>query len=61
MNTKLILQAMNKLLNAESALCKELTVGVETYVGPLREILPASMHISMFLGLTEVRIKHISL
>ena len=45
---------MNNLLNAESAFCEELAVGVETYVDPLRRILPESIHTAMFLGLTEV-------
>ena len=45
---------MNKLVNAESAFCKELAIGIETYVVPLQSILPESTHKSMFLGLTEV-------
>ena len=46
---------MNKLLDAESAFCEELAVGVETYVDPLRSILSESIHTTMFLGLTEVK------
>ena len=45
---------MNNLLNAESAFCEELAVGTETYIDPLRSILPESTHAVMFLGLTEV-------
>ncbi len=51
------LQAMNNLLNAESAFYEELAVGVETYIDPLRSILPDSIHTTMFLGLTEVKKK----
>ena len=46
---------MNKLLDAESAFCEELAVGMETYVDPLRSILSESIHMTMFLGLTEVK------
>ena len=46
---------MNKLLDAESAFCEELAVGVETYVDPLRSILSESIHTTMFLGLAEVK------
>lgn len=45
---------MNNLLKAESAFCEELAVGIETYIDPLRSILPESKHTVMFLGLTEV-------
>ena len=46
---------MNNLLNAESAFCEELAVGIETYVDPLRSILSETIHTAMFLGLTEVK------
>ena len=48
------LQAMNNLVNAELAFCEELTVGIETYIEPLRSILSEATHSSMFLGLSDV-------
>ena len=48
------LQAMNNLVKAELAFCDELAMGVETYIEPLRKILPEPSHTTMFLGLTEV-------
>ena len=47
-------QAMNNLVNAELAFRDELAVGMETYVKPLRAILPESTHSTMFFGLAEV-------
>lgn len=45
---------MNNLVNAELAFSEELTVGMETYIEPLKRILPEATHTSMFIGLTEV-------
>lgn len=48
------MQAMNNLVNAELAFCDELTVGIETYIKPLRSILSEVTHTSMFIGLSDV-------
>ena len=47
-------RAVQTLLTTEQGLCDRLTMGVETYVDPLRSVLPQESHQKMFLGLTKV-------
>ena len=48
------LQAINKLMEAELSLCSELEMGVETYIRPLKFIIPEDSHQKIFLGIPEV-------
>ncbi len=49
-----IFQALHNIVTAELSLFKELQVGMETYVKPLKYILTAESHRKMFLGIPEV-------
>ena len=49
-------KALHNIVTAELSLFKELQVGMETYIQPLKHMLTTESHRKMFQGIPEVKL-----